>query len=90
MPAVSAGLAVLAVGAQSKTKTSDGGIASNSRHRCHVQDAPDLGASTGQAALRRVKHRQHSSSALSLPSGSSATAYSKRCYLIRVSIRGDS
>jgi hypothetical protein len=40
------GLGVLAIRTQPQIESSDGGIAANSRHRRHLQDAPDLGAST--------------------------------------------
>jgi hypothetical protein len=37
---------VLTVATQSQIESSDGGIAAHSRHRRHIQDAPDLGASS--------------------------------------------
>ena len=40
------GLGVLAIGTQSQIVSSDGGIAANSGHCSHIQDAPNLGAST--------------------------------------------
>src|SRR5450631_3132350 len=40
------GLGVLPIGTQPQIESSDGGITANSRHRRHIQDAPDLGAST--------------------------------------------
>jgi hypothetical protein len=36
------GLGVLTIGTQPQIESSDGGIAANSRHRRHIQDAPDL------------------------------------------------
>ncbi len=39
-------LGVLTVGTQPQIESSDGRIAANSRHRRHIQDAPDLCAST--------------------------------------------
>jgi hypothetical protein len=36
-------LGMLAVGAQPQIESSDGGIAANSRHGCHIQHPPDLG-----------------------------------------------
>jgi len=40
------GLGVLTIGTQPQIESSDGGIAANARYRCHIEDAPDLGAST--------------------------------------------
>src|SRR5713226_1243005 len=40
------GLGMLAVGAQPQIESSDGGIAANSRHGCHIQHPADLGAAT--------------------------------------------
>src|SRR5216683_3065326 len=37
---------MLAVGAQPQIESSDGGIAANSRHGCHIQHPADLGAAT--------------------------------------------
>ena len=39
------GLCVLTIGTQPQIESSDSGIAANSRHRRHIQDAPDLCAS---------------------------------------------
>ena len=39
------GLGVLTIGTQPQIESSDSGIAANSRHRRHIQDAPDLCAS---------------------------------------------
>jgi hypothetical protein len=36
---------MLTIGPQPEIEGSDAGIAANSRHRCHIQDAPELGAS---------------------------------------------
>ena len=43
------GLGVLTIGTQPQIESSDGGIAANARYRCHIEDAPDLGASTPDA-----------------------------------------
>src|SRR5712664_3528054 len=40
------GLGVFTVGAQPQIESSDGGIAANSRHGCHIQHPADLGAAT--------------------------------------------
>ena len=40
------GFGVLTIGPQPQTESSDGGITTDSRHCRHIQDAPDLGAST--------------------------------------------
>src|SRR5712692_4398382 len=40
------GLGMLAVGAQPQIESSEGGIAANSRHGCHIQHPADLGAAT--------------------------------------------
>ena len=56
-------LGVLTIGAQPQIESFDNGIAANSRHRCHIQDAPDLGASApdttaaAQASAVAVKGR---------------------------------
>src|SRR5271168_2817523 len=44
------GLGVFTIGTQPEIEGSDGEIAANSRHRRHVQDAPDLCASTPDTA----------------------------------------
>ena len=46
MEATSAGLACLPLAMQPQIESSDGRIAANCRHRRHIQDAPDLCAST--------------------------------------------
>ena len=57
-------LGMLAPGAQPQIEDSDGRIAADCRDRCHVQDAPDLGASAPnttsavQATAITVKRRQ--------------------------------
>src|SRR5947209_1638126 len=40
------GLGVFTIGTQSQIESSDSGIAANPRHRRHIEDAPDLCAST--------------------------------------------
>src|SRR6185437_5140703 len=55
---------MLAAGAQPQIESSDSRIAANSRHRRHIQDAPDLGASApdttaaAHASTVAVKWRQ--------------------------------
>jgi len=52
MQAMSAGFACLPLGTQPEIEGPDGGIAANSRHRCHIQDSPGLGTSTSERVER--------------------------------------